>query len=317
MDSLTIPLWMWVVFHLIIAVLLALDLGVFQRRPHAPSLREAALWSVVWIGVALLFNLGIWLAWGQEPALEFLTAYLVEKSLSADNIFVFAVIFTHFGIPAAYQHRVLFWGILGAIITRAAFIVAGVQLLKHFHFTVYLFGAILLYTGFRLLKREEEHIEPENNPTLRLARRFLPVTDQLHDGAFFVREGGRRVATPLFLVLLIIESTDIVFAVDSVPAVLAITPDLFLAYTSNIFAILGLRALYFLLAGLLHRWSYLHTGLAVVLMYIGLKMMLVDFIHIPTLLSLGVVLAVLALSAVASWWAERRAAMPTSSAGKK
>ncbi len=298
--------WMWVVFHAVIAVMLAVDLGIFNRRPHELSLKEAVIWSVVWIAVALAFNGLIWFFWGAEAALEFFTAYLVEKSLSADNIFVFAVIFSYFGVPPAYQHRVLFWGILGAIVTRATFILAGVELLERFHFMIYVFGAFLVFTGLRLLRRSEEKVEPERNPVLRLARRWLPVTSQYRDAAFFVREKGRWMATPLFLVLLVVESTDVMFAVDSVPAVLAITPHLFIAYTSNIFAILGLRALYFVLAGLLPRWRYLHTALAAILVFIGLKMLLSDVVHISTTVSLSVVGVLLLASVVASWWAERR-----------
>jgi len=301
----TWEIWMWAAFHVVIAIMLAIDLGVFHKQAHEVSLREATIWSIVWIGVALVFNAWIWFVGGVEPALAFLTAYLVEKSLSADNIFVFAVIFAYFGVPPKYQHRVLFWGILGAIFTRAVFIIAGVQLLKMFKFTIYIFGALLLYTGYRLLRRSEEEVDPGRNPVLRLARRWLPVTESFHGQKFVVRTEGKWLATPLLLVLLVVESTDVMFAVDSVPAVLAITSDVFIAYTSNIFAILGLRALYFLLAGLLQRWRYLHTGLAVILMFIGVKMLLSEVYHIPTAVSLGVVLAILTLSAVASWWVER------------
>ncbi len=308
-------IWMWAVFHVAIAIMLAVDLGVFHKEAHEVSLREAAIWSIIWIGAALIFNAWIWFVGGVEPALAFLTAYLVEKSLSADNIFVFAVIFSYFGVPPKYQHRVLFWGILGAIVTRAVFIIAGVQLLKMFKFTIYIFGAILLYTGYRLLRRSEEEVDPERNPVLRLARRWLPVTESFHGQAFLVRKGGRWMATPLLLVLLVVESTDVMFAVDSVPAVLAITSDIFLAYTSNIFAILGLRALYFLLAGLLQRWRYLHTGLAAILMFIGVKMLVSEVYHIPTVVSLGVVVSILVLSAVASWWTERRVKASVSNAG--
>ena len=308
-------IWMWAVFHVAIAIMLAVDLGVFHKEAHEVSLREAAIWSIIWIGAALIFNAWIWFVGGVEPALAFLTAYLVEKSLSADNIFVFAVIFSYFGVPPKYQHRVLFWGILGAIVTRAVFIIAGVQLLKMFKFTIYIFGAILLYTGYRLLRRSEEEVDPERNPVLRLARRWLPVTESFHGQAFLVRKGGRWMATPLLLVLLVVESTDVMFAVDSVPAVLAITSDIFLAYTSNIFAVLGLRALYFLLAGLLQRWRYLHTGLAAILMFIGVKMLVSEVYHIPTVVSLGVVVSILVLSAVASWWTERRVKASVSNAG--
>ncbi|WP_448592415.1 TerC family protein [Thermoflexus hugenholtzii] len=301
------PLWAWIFFHLIVAIMLALDLGVFHRNAHEVRLKEAMIWSVVWIAVALAFNALILLAWGHEPALHFLTAYLVEKSLSADNLFVFAVIFAYFGVPPAYQHRVLFWGILGAVLMRAAFIFAGVQLLKAFHPAVYLFGAFLVYTGIRLaLRSEEEEVRPERNPVLRFARRFLPITPTFHGQRFLIREGRRWMATPLLLTLLVVESTDLMFAMDSVPAVLAITPELFIAYTSNIFAILGLRALYFVLAGLIQRLRYLHYGLSVILTYIGLKMLLSDYVHIPPALSLAIVLLTLLVSGLASWVVERR-----------
>ncbi len=300
------PLWAWILFHAIVAVMLALDLGVFHRNAHEVKFKEAVIWSVVWIAVALAFNALILLAWGHEPALHFLTAYLVEKSLSADNIFVFAVIFSYFAVPPAYQHRVLFWGIVGAVLMRATFIFAGVQLLKMFHWMIYIFGAFLVYTGIRLARRSEEEVHPERNLVLRLARRFLPVTPAYHGQRFLVREGGRWMATPLLVTLLVVESTDVMFAIDSVPAVLAITPELFIAYTSNIFAILGLRALYFVLVGLIQRLRYLHFGLAVILAYIGVKMLLSDLVKIPPALSLGIVLLVLLISGLASGIAEQR-----------
>jgi len=240
---------------------------------------------------------------GPEPALAFLTAYLIEKSLSVDNIFVFAVIFSYFGVSAAYQHRVLFWGILGAIITRATFILAGVQLLEKFHFSIYVFGLLLLYTGIRLLQRgDEEHVHPERNPVVRFVRRWLPVTDDYSGAAFVIRRGNRWMVTPLFLVLVTVETTDIMFAVDSIPAVLAITSDLFIAYTSNIFAILGLRALYFVFTGLIARWRYLHVGLSLILIFIGLKMLLSDVVHFPVTVSLAVVVIALLASALFSMW---------------
>lgn len=300
------PLWVWILFHVIVAVMLALDLGVFHRNAHEVKFKEALTWSVVWIAVALAFNALILLAWGHEPALHFLTAYLVEKSLSADNIFVFAVIFSYFAVPPAYQHRVLFWGILGAVVMRATFIFAGVQLLKAFHWMIYVFGAFLVYTGIRLARRSEEEVDPARNPVLRFARRFLPITPYYHGQRFLVREGGRWVATPLLLTLLVVESTDVIFAVDSVPAVLAITPELFIAYTSNIFAILGLRALYFVLAGLIQRLRYLNFGLSVILVYIGLKMLLSDVVKIPPALSLAIVMTVLLISSIASLFVEQR-----------
>ncbi len=305
------PLWAWILFHAIVVVMLALDLGVFHRNAHEVKFKEAVIWSVVWIAVALAFNALILLAWGHEPALHFLTAYLVEKSLSADNIFVFAVIFSYFAVPAAYQHRVLFWGIVSAVLMRATFIFAGVQLLKTFHWMIYIFGAFLVYTGIRLARRSEEEVHPERNPALRLARRFLPITPTYHGQRFLVREGGRWMATPLLVTLLVVESTDLMFAIDSVPAVLAITPEPFIAYTSNIFAILGLRALYFVLVGLIQRLRYLHFGLAVILVYIGVKMLLSDLVKIPPALSLGIVLLVLLISGLASGIVEQREKAPT------
>jgi len=300
------PLWAWLLFHVIVAFMLALDLGVFHRNAHEVKLKEALIWSGVWIAVALAFNALIWLVWGHEPALHFLTAYLVEKSLSADNLFVFAVIFSYFAVPPAYQHRVLFWGILGAVLMRAIFIFTGVQLLKLFHWTIYIFGAFLIYTGIRLARRSDEEVDPARNPVLRFARRFMPITSAYHGQRFLVRDGRRWMATPLLLTLLVVESTDVMFAVDSVPAVLAITPEMFIAYTSNIFAILGLRALYFVLSGLIQQLRYLHFGLSVILVYIGLKMLLSDWVKIPPALSLGVVVLVLLISGLASWIAGQR-----------
>lgn len=302
------PLWAWLLFHVVVATMLALDLGVFHRNAHEVKFKEALIWSGIWIAVALAFNALIWLAWGHEPALHFLTAYLAEKSLSADNIFAFAVIFSYFAVPPTYQHRVLFWGILGAVLMRATLIFAGVQLLKTFHWMIYIFGAFLVYTGIRLARRseEEEEVDPARNPILRFARRFLPITPVYHGQRFIVHEGRTWMATPLLLTLLAVESTDVMFAVDSVPAVLAITPELFIAYTSNIFAILGLRALYFVLAGLIRRLRYLHFGLSVILAYIGLKMLLSSWVKIPPALSLGVVVLVLLISGLASWITDQR-----------
>ncbi|WP_322799209.1 TerC family protein [Thermoflexus sp.] len=300
------PIWAWILFHVIVAVILALDLGVFHRNAHEVKMKEALIWSGVWIAAALAFNLLILLAWGRELAFHFLTAYLVEKSLSADNILVFAVIFSYFAVPPAYQHRVLFWGILGAVLMRAIFIFAGVQLLRIFHWTIYAFGALLIYTGIRLARRSEEKVQPERNPVLRLARRFLPFTPTYHGQRFLVREGRFWMATPLLLTLLVVESTDVMFAVDSVPAVLAITPELFIAYTSNIFAILGLRALYFVLAGLIQRLRYLYFGLSAILIYIGVKMLLSDLVRIPPAISLGLVALALLISGLASWIAAQR-----------
>jgi len=279
---------LWIGFTLFILAMLALDLGL-HRQAHVIAMREALGWSVFWILLALVFNAGVWVWFGPERGLEFLTGYLIEKSLSVDNLFVFLVLFRYFAVPAAYQHRVLFWGILGAIISRGVFIVLGAALLSAFHWVIYPFGAILIISGVRMLRSEEQEIHPEANPAVRLARRVLPLTSRYAGARFLVREGGRLRATPLFLVLVAIEATDIVFALDSIPAIFAITRDPFIVYTSNIFAILGLRALYFLIAGLLLRFRYLHVGLGLVLVFIGGKMAASDLVHVPVTLSLGVV----------------------------
>jgi len=300
------PLWVWIFFHVVVVIMLAIDLGIFHRSAHEVKFKEAVSWSIVWIVAALAFNVLILVLWGAVPALHFFTAYLVEKSLSADNIFVFAVIFSYFAVLPAYQHRVLFWGIIGAVLMRALFIFAGIQLLEMFHWMIYVFGAFLVYTGVRLARRNEEQVQPEHNPVLRLAQRVLPITPTYHGQRFLVKENGTWKATPLLLTLLVVESTDVMFAVDSVPAVLAITPEPFIAYTSNIFAILGLRALYFVLAGLIQRFRYLHIGLAVILVYIGCKMLISDMFKIPALVSLGIVALVLLVSGWASLRAERR-----------
>jgi tellurite resistance protein TerC len=284
---------LWGGFLGFVLLMLALDLGVFHRRAHEVSLREAALWSAVWVALSFVFAAGVWWQFGAERALEFTTGYLIEKALSVDNIFVFVVVFGAFGIPALYQHRVLFWGILGALAMRAAFIFAGTALLQRFHWTIYVFGGLLLLTGVRLLRSRHEESHPERNVVVRLAQRMIPVTSGLHDGRFLVREGGRRLATPLLLTLLAVEITDLIFAVDSIPAIFAVTQDPFIVFTSNIFAILGLRSLYFLLAGIVTRFRYLKTGLALVLVFVGLKMILGDVYKIPIAASLGVVAALI------------------------
>ncbi len=254
----------------------------------------------------MLFNVWIWQARGGQAGLEFFTGYLIEKSLSIDNIFVIALIFTYFRVPDKYQHRVLFWGILGALVMRAIFIFAGAALIERFHWIIYVFGAFLIFTGFKMAFFGNEEIHPEKNPLLRLARRLMPVTTDYREDKFFVREGGRRFATPLFMVLLMVESTDLIFAVDSIPAIFAVTRDPFLVYTSNIFAILGLRSLYFVLAGVMGKFSYLKLGLAVVLVFVGIKMTLVDLWKIPTPISLGVIASVITISIVASLVKDRR-----------
>lgn len=303
-------LWLWVGFNLFVLAMLAIDLGVFHRHAHIVSVREAALWSVLWISLSLLFNLGIYFYWhdlvphstytNTEAALAFLTGYLIEKSLSVDNIFVFVLIFSYFAVPAIYQHRVLFWGIIGALLMRATLIFLGAALIERFHWIIYIFGAFLIYTGVKMAFHKDEAIEVEENGVVRLFRRFMPVTDRYHDGDFFVRHAGKLMATPLLLVLIVVETTDLVFALDSIPAIFAVTTNAFLVYTSNIFAILGLRSLYFLLAGVIDKFQYLKLGLAVVLTFVGVKMVIESFIHIPTAASLGFVALTLTVAIVAS-----------------
>jgi TerC family integral membrane protein len=291
----------WVGFNLFVLAMLALDLGVFHRQAHTVKVREALVWSAVWVALALLFNAGVYFWRGPEPALDFLTGYLLEKSLSVDNIFIFLLIFSAFRVPPQYQHTVLFWGIVGALLMRALFIAIGVTLLQTFHWVVYVFGAFLLLTGVKMaIQRQEREIDPARHPVLRLLRRFLPMTERYEDGKFFVRRGGRTFATPLFVVLFVVETTDVIFAVDSIPAILAITVDPFIVYTSNVFAILGLRALYFALAGLAHRFHTLHYGLAAILVFVGIKMLLVDVYKIPIGIALSVLAGILLLSVLAS-----------------
>ncbi len=293
-------LWLWIGFNVVVLALLALDLGVFNRKAHEISLREAAIWSAVWVGLSLLFNLFILFWQGSEAALDFFTAYLIEKSLSVDNIFVFVLIFSTFAVPAKYQHRVLFWGVLGAIVMRGILIALGTTLISLFHWLLYIFGAFLIITGVRLARHRQQEIHPSKNPLVRLAQRFLPVTADFEGPHFLVRKDGRLLATPLLLVLLVVESTDLVFALDSIPAIFAITLDPFIVYTSNICAILGLRALYFLLAGLVERFRYLKVGLAIVLVFVGIKLLLTDLYHIPIGISLGVIATVLTTSIIIS-----------------
>jgi len=295
------PILFWILFNAFVLLMLALDLGVFHRKSHEVSLREALTWTGVWIFLALVFN-GILYYWkGQQQALEFFTGYLVEKALSVDNIFVFIMIFTYFQVPSKYQHKVLFWGIIGALIMRIIFIFAGAALIQKFHFTIYVFGALLIYTGYKMFFHNNTKIEPDKNPVIRFFKRFMPVTPGLQGDKFFVKIDGKRVATPLFLVLILIETTDLIFAVDSIPAILAITQDQFIVYTSNVFAILGLRSLYFALAGVVNRFWLLSYGLAVVLVFVGVKMLLVDVYKIPIELSLAVIASIIALSVILSF----------------
>jgi len=308
-------IWLWVGFNVFVLAMLALDLGVFHRKSHAVSGKEAVIWSVVWITLSLAFNVVIYFFWDRmmpgsaytnsEAALSFLTGYLIEKSLSVDNIFVFILIFTFFAVPAAYQHRVLFWGILGALIMRGILIAVGAALLKEFHWIIYVFGAFLIFTGIRMSMQHDENLQPDKNPVVKFFRRFMPVTENFEEDKFFIRRAGRLFATPLFLILLIVESTDLIFAVDSIPAIFAVTQDPFIVYTSNVFAILGLRALYFLLANVMNKFHYLKYGLSAVLVFVGVKMVIVDIYHIPVGLSLGVVAGILTISILASLWKAR------------
>lgn len=296
----------WIGFNVFVLLILALDLGIFNRKSHEISIKEAMIWTGVWITLAMCFNVFIYYWQGEVKALEFFTGYIIEKALSVDNIFVFVLIFSYFKTPAIHQHKILFWGIIGALIMRAAFIFAGVALLEKFHWTIYVFGAILIYTGFKMLTQKETVIEPEKNPLIKLFRRVIPVTHDLHGGKFFVKQDGKRFATPLFLVLVLIETTDLIFAADSIPAILAITQDHFIVYTSNVFAILGLRSLYFALAGMMDKFRYLSTGLALILIFVGLKMLLVDFYKLPIQIALLVILVILILSITISLLPSKR-----------
>jgi tellurite resistance protein TerC len=290
----------WLAFGVLVVGVLALDLGVGQRADRAMPVREALRWSVLWIAVAVLFGVGINARLGGAKALEFFTGYVVELSLSADNIFVFLMLFTYFRVPDPYRHKVLLWGILGALVMRGVFIAAGVTLIQRFHMVFYVFGALLIASGVKMAFERGVEIHPERNPVLRLARRLLPVTKAYAGDRFFTFEGGRRYATPLFIVLLVVETTDLVFAIDSIPAVLAITQDPFIVYTSNIFAVLGLRAMFFALAGVVGMFRYLSVGLSAILILIGAKMLLTDVVVVPTAVSLAAVAAILAMSIVAS-----------------
>ena len=301
---------LWMGFTTFVLVMLALDLGVFHRKAHEVSVKEALSWTAVWVSLALVFNVGVYFWFGSERALEFLTGYVIEKALSVDNIFVFIVVFTAFAVPANLQHRVLFWGILGALVMRAIFIVLGAALLQQFHWVIYVFGAFLVFTGIKLLVQKSDEIHPEKNPLFRLFRRFVPSVSDYRGGRFTVVEGGKRYATPLLLVLVAIETTDLVFAVDSIPAIFAVTTDPFIVYTSNIFAILGLRALYFALAGMMGKFHYQKVGLSLVLVFVGTKMLIAGVFKIPILVSLGVIVALLAGSVVASLLRRPTAAPP-------
>jgi tellurite resistance protein TerC len=289
----------WILFNLFVVAMLALDLGVLSRRPREIGLREAMVWSGVWIALACAFAVVVFFWQGHAPALQFVTGYVIEVSLSADNLFLFLLIFRYFNVPGEHQHRVLFCGILGALVIRGLFIAAGVGLLQRFAWITYAFGALLLYSGIKFLRTGKQEVHPEKNLVLRLFRKAFPVTNEYEGGKFFVRR-AQRYATPLFIVLLVIETTDVLFAVDSIPAVLAITLNAFIVYTSNVFAILGLRSMYFALAGMLDLFHYLHYGLSVVLILVGLKMLGAHYVNVPTEWALAIVLVVLGISVVAS-----------------
>jgi tellurite resistance protein TerC len=292
--------WMWAAFVGFILAMLALDLFVIHKDAHEVSFKEAAVWSLIWVALGLSFGALIWVWQGPEFAGEYLAGYLIEKSLSVDNIFVFALVFGYFAVPQKYQHRVLFWGILGALVFRAIFIFAGTELLDRFHWMIFVFGGFLVFTGIKMLRHRDEQVDPGRNPVLRLMKKAIPVTEEYAGQKLFVRQAGKLLATPLFAVLVVVETTDIIFAVDSIPAILAVTDDPFLVFTSNAFAILGLRALYFLLAGMMDRFAYLKLGLAAVLIFVGAKMLLSDVYHLPIWVSLAVIGTTIGISIAAS-----------------
>ena len=297
-----VPIWAWAAVVAAILVLLALDLFVFHRDAHEVSMREAAVTSAVWVSLGLAFAGVVWLVWGGTAAGEYVAGYLIEKSLSVDNIFVFALLLSFFAVPAAYQHRVLFWGVLGALVMRAAFIGAGAALLETFHWAIYVFGAFLVLTGIKMARHRGGEVHPERNPVLKGLRRFVPMTSEYQGQRFFVTDGARRrrLATPMLAVLVAVETTDVLFAVDSIPAIFAVTEEPFLVFTSNAFAILGLRALYFLLAGMMSRFVYLKLGLAAVLVFVGAKMLLADVWHVPIWASLLAIACALGAAVAAS-----------------
>lgn len=292
--------WLWTGFNAFVVLMLFLDLAVFHRKSHSVKIKEALIGTSVWISLALIFNYGIYHFQGEVKALEFLTGYLIEYSLSVDNIFVFIMIFSYFNVPQKYRHTVLFWGILGAVVMRALFIFGGLALLDRFHGIIYVFAAFLVFTGIRMLVQDEEKIDPEKNPVVRLFKRMMPVTQEYHGSKFFTKIDGKRFATPLFVVVIMVEVSDLIFAVDSIPAVLAITQDPFIVYTSNVFAILGLRSLYFALDGLHKLFRYLKYGLSLILIFVGVKMFLADIYPISILYSLLIVAGILIISVAAS-----------------
>jgi len=294
-------IWLWVGFNVFVLFMLALDLGVFHRKSHIVTLKESLAWTSVWIVLAMIFNAGIWHFSGSQKALEFFTGYVIEKSLSVDNVFVIALLFSYFAVPREYQHKVLFWGILGALVMRATMIGLGTVLITKFAWIIYIFGAFLILTGLKMIFKKDEEIHPEANPVVRWFKRMFPVTKEYRGDSFFVRENGVRMATPLFVVLICVEVTDLIFAVDSIPAIFAVTQDPFIVYTSNVFAILGLRSLYFALEGMMHKFHYLKLGLGIILVFVGIKMLLVHTAYkLDTLFSLAVVALILVTSVVVS-----------------
>ena len=292
--------YLWAAFNGFVLLMLALDLGVFHRKAHTVNVKEAIVWSIVWILLSFLFAAGVYHFRGTASAMEYIAGYLIEKALSVDNLFVFLVLFSYFKVPTVYQHKVLFWGILGALIMRATLILVGAALIARFHWVLYVFGAFLVFTALKLAFQKEGGVDPGNNPIVRMVRKVIPLTNEYSESRFFVKIDGRRVATPLFLVLMTVEFTDLVFALDSIPAIFAVTPDPFIIYTSNVFAILGLRSLYFALAGIMDLFHYLKIGLSVILGFVGVKMLIVDFYKIPIGISLSVVGGLLAISILAS-----------------
>lgn len=290
----------WVLFILFIVVMLAVDLGVFNRKDHEVKVKEALVWSGVWVGLALAFNAIVYFWRGPEVAVQFFTGYVIEKSLSIDNIFVFLQVFAYFSVPAIYQHKILFWGVLGAIVMRAIFIVAGVALITMFHWIIYVFGAFLIFTGIKMVLAKNKEMHPEKNPLIRLLRRFMPISNDYEGGKFMIRRNGIIMATPLMVVLLVIETTDVIFAVDSIPAILAITTDPFIVFSSNLFAIMGLRSLFFALAGVVKKFYYIHYGLAAILVLVGVKMLVSDFYKLPSSAALAAVAVILSLSMLSS-----------------
>lgn len=294
------PGWEWILFNVFVLLMLMLDLGVFNRKDHTIRVREALMFSAFWIFLALVFNVVVYYIHGRQAAIEYLTGYLIEKSLSMDNLFVFLMIFSYFKVKPQYQHKVLFWGILGALVLRAIFIFAGVALIVKFHWMIYLFGLLLIYSGYKMAVEKDKEVNPEKNPVVKWFRKLMPVSLNYDNGRFFTRIDGKRFATPLFIVLLVVETSDIMFAIDSIPAILAITHDPFIVYSSNVFAILGLRALFFALAGVMNMFHFLHYGLSVILVFVGVKMMIAQIYKIPTGIALGVLATILTVSIVAS-----------------